>query len=176
MAQIITSSIVLDRIQIDGSRYVRVKFVAEDHDGLTREVFVGPRLVSSDFDVSAWMTGFYDAVLARLAEEENEYGVNVNAVENPLDYALYPKWSTTKNIAKAMIYWMMSEKSVRSVIYLEPLIIYIRANYTAVQISSLLDITIAQVLKMNTRINAVLTDVGTIKDLLEDYDGQEENL
>jgi len=173
MSQILSSEILSDRPQADGRRYIRAKFVAEDHDLGTRDVYYGPRLVPSDFNANAWLSAEESVVLEGLALEEDEGGLDVTSVADPLVYALNPKWSTTKRIAKVMIYWMMDERNTRAVLYLETLIVYIQQNYNAAQIAVLLDITIEQVQRVNRRVNAILTDVGTVKDLTTDYDVEE---
>jgi hypothetical protein len=171
-----SSEILSDRPQADGRRYVRVKFICEAHDSSTEDVFVGPRLVASDFDVNAWIASHGDNILEQLAKREEEEAKNLNAVEDPLFYTLNPKWSTTKRIAITLLSWMMQEKDVRIVLYLETLIAYIQANYNGSQIASLLDTNIATVQRLNRRVNAVLTDTGTVKDLLSTYDIEEGHL
>ena len=174
MASIISSSVIFDRVQADSTRLVRVKFVAEDHDANQFDVFVGPRQVAADFNVSDWMAAHESSVLEQLAAQEDAGGLDLNVVANPLTYAQNPKWSTEKSIAKTMIYWMMRERDPRIVIYLEPLITYLKTNYTVTQLANFLGITEAQVLKMNNRVNAILTDSGTFEVLLAVFDVEEE--
>jgi len=173
MSSVVSSTKISDRPQADGRRYVRVRFIVADHDDAETEVFIGPRLVASDFDVDAWMAAHGGDVLEQMARQEDEGGKDFNTVANPQTYALNPKWSTTKRIAKTLVYWMMEEKDPRIVIYLEPLLDYIKANYNATQIANFLDITTAKVLRMNARIDAILSDTGTVKDQLTAFDSEE---
>jgi len=72
MAQILSSEVLSDSPQADGRRYVRTKFVAEDNNSGTRDVFHGPRLVASDYDVDAWMVAYEPEVLNQLEQKEQE--------------------------------------------------------------------------------------------------------
>jgi len=72
MSQILSSEVISDRPQADGRRYVRTKFVAEDNNSGTQDVFHGPRLVAADYDVDAWMLAYEPTVLADLEQGEQE--------------------------------------------------------------------------------------------------------
>lgn len=170
---------ISDRPQAGGRRYVRYHFVCEGHDASTKDIYIGPKLVSADFDTDADITALGPIILARLAKAEESGITELNNVINPLTYALNPVWSSTKEIGKTAIYWMMRERDPRIVIYLEPLIEYIRTNYNSTQIANLLDLTVAQVLRMNRRINAILAVPSTstsVKNLLIDFDDEEEDI
>lgn len=177
MASVISSDVVTDRAGKNGRRYIRVNFLVEDHDGeqhleIRRKASVGP-----EFDVDAWKNAYSGELLEQLAQAEEAEGLDLTRVDNPLVYALNPKWSTTKRIAIAMINWMMDKdtgRDIRSVIYLEPLILYIQENFTAQQVADLLDRTLDQVQRLNRRVNAVLIAVGTMKAHLAAYDAEAE--
>lgn len=176
MASVINSWPISDRPQEDGRRYVRYQFVLADHDAFESDVYVGPKLVSSDFDTTADMTALGPILLDRAAQQEIDAGQEMTQIANPLTYALNPKWSTSKAIAKEMIRWLMREQEPRIVIFLEPLIEYLRINYTAEQLQNFLDLSSTQLTKMNRRINAILTDTGTLKNQLAAFETDVEEI
>lgn len=86
--------------------------------------------------------------------------------DDPLPLIQSPEHSTSKKLAKKAIRYMMRKQDPFIVIILEPLIIYLRANYTSDQLIAFLDLTSPQAVKMNNRINAVL-DNKTIYDTFD---------
>ena len=162
-----------DRPQADGRRYVRVMFSCLDHDGGQQDVYKGPRLVAADFDVDTWMSSHEASVLEDLAQNEDQGILDVQSVLDPLDYALNPKWSTTKRIVIAAFSELMINRDPRFILYLEPLITYLKANYTGQQFANLLNITLAKLGRMNDRIKEVLETTGTMKELLVTFDSEE---
>lgn len=166
MGQILSSEVVSDRAQADGRRYVRMVFHAEDHDTGTRDVYVGPKLVASDFNATTWMASHEDNVLEELAREEDQGGLNMNAVADPLVYALNPKWSTSKRIAKAMIDELANNKDMRFAIYLKTITDYLNdpGNFTPTQLSNFLDRTLTQLAAMKRRVTAAHNTISEYAD------------
>lgn len=125
-----------------------------DHVGGVHRV---RKLVSNTFDTEADALAMYDRVAEGLVSAEEQ--AILAMVENGEDIQstiLNPVHSTAKEMAKKAIYYMMRERNPYIVIALEPLINYLRANYTGAQLITFLDITSEQATKMNTRINAIL--------------------
>lgn len=125
-----------------------------DHVGGTTVI---NKLVPYAFDVDVDAASMYDQVAANLAEQEETIGEAM--VESGLDVLAYVQavdHTTTKKVVKRIIRYMMRERNPYIVIVLEPLIIYLRANYTNAQLMTFLDITAGQATKLNTRVNAIL--------------------
>jgi len=138
---------------VSGSRkYVTYQFT----DHLSNTVTVD-KLVPLDHDTNAEMLSMYTGI--ENSQSNTEEKLIVDTIETNSDIVTSitsPKYSTAKNLAKKVIYYMMREKDPRIVLALEPLIIYLRANYTNAQLITFLDLTSEQATKMNTRINAIL--------------------
>ena len=159
MAQILSSTKVTERPQKNGMRYIRYKFRVQANDLSEIDYYLGPTLVASDFDDVAYIPTAEQKVLNRLAIAEHEQLYSMASIADPLQAVLNPVWSTTKEMAKAAIYWMLREREPRIVIYLEPLIEYIQANYNATQIGNLLDLSAENVQRINRRVNAETGEV-----------------
>ena len=125
-----------------------------DHIG---GVTVVNKLLPYAFDTDADALSMYPQIEEHLAEKEGASGETM--VERGLDVLSYVQavdHTTTKIVVKRIIRRMMRERNPYMVIVLEPLIIYLRANYTNAQLMTFLDITAGQATKLNTRINAIL--------------------
>jgi len=132
--------------------YVTYRFT--DHVGGTHDV---NRYVSNTTDHDAAMTALVSAIDIRMIENEvSSAESRVESGEDSLDIVNNPIHSTTKRLAKRLIFWMMRTRDPLVVILLEPLILDIRATLTVPQIETFLDLTNAQVIKMNNRINNIL--------------------
>lgn len=107
-----------------------------------------------------------------MADEEAQQAEGAIEDGDALDRVLNSRWGAEKKIAKRLILLIMRERDPRLVVLLEPLIQYLRDNYTANQLANWLGITVQQVLAMNRRINAVLSSTGTIKAQLAVFDGE----
>ena len=176
MASIV--SVVVDRDTGGERRRLNYTITLEDNGNNQHEFKVGPIVTDGDFDANTGGITTANDLLEQQAKGEDD-GVITLVYEqggNALTLTLNPKWSTSKRIAKKLIRWMMREKDPRIVIFLEPLIDYLQANYNATQMANFLDITVAQVLKVNSRVNAILSDVGTVKAQLLVFDGEEEEI
>lgn len=148
---------MLDRAQANGRRLVRYRVVLEDNESDQHEFALPPKSVLGDFDAEAYKTTAGDNLLtSQLATEDGSFASRFAADDNSLTWVLNPKWSTGKRIAKKLIRWMMRERDPRIVIWLEPLINYLDANYTPTQLANFLDITIPQLQKMDAKIQAIL--------------------
>lgn len=171
-------SVVIDRDTGGERRRVNYTITLEDNDAVQHEFKVGPVMADADFDANAYGVTRSTQMLEEQAEQEDEGTINLVYEQggNALTLTLNPKWSTSKRIAKKLIRWMMREKDPRIVIFLEPLIDYLQANYNATQMATWLDITVAQVLKVNSRVNAILSDVGTVKAQLLVFDAEQEEI
>jgi len=176
MATIISSEVVSDRPQSDGRRYVKYKFVVQDNDGSLTDHFHGSKLVAEDFDTAADIVLQGNNLLTELTNTEETRLDSPDLDTVALQIVLNPKFSSSKKLARKLILFMMREKDPRVVIWLEPLIVYLRENYNANQIANFLNIPVDKVLKMNRRINAILSDVGSVKDQLTAFDVEEEEI
>jgi hypothetical protein len=151
---IVTQQIAINNIAGD-SRYVVYEFT--DHLGKQYQRF--RKRVPVGFDVDADILSLVPQVETELAENEAVQARDrVLNGENPETIALNPEHGTSKQIAKSLIRWMMQDRDPYIVIFLEPLIVYLRANYTAAQLKTFLDITAAQAIKMDARIDAILNN------------------
>lgn len=154
-------------------RRIYLSVTLEDNQAQQEVVVSGPHMIGELDDAAVIASNKASAILEQRKEAEENFteSVGIESGQSPLDLALNARWSVTPRIARRMILWMMRERDPRIVIFMEPLISYIRANYTATQIATWLDLTIEQVLKMNNRINAILEDVGTVQSSLLVFDG-----
>jgi hypothetical protein len=173
VASVISRDIIEDSVQGDGRREIRYRLVCEGNDAVQVELWPGNRRVPEDFVAQAAL----DAMdpLATLADTEDS-GV-FSAFEdniNPLDLVLNPLWSTSKRLAKELIYWMMEEKDPRIVIWLDPLLDYLDANFTNEALSNFLDMTIPQLAKMKVKSNAIMEEVDTVENNLVVFDANTE--
>jgi hypothetical protein len=158
-----------DRPWVNGLVRRRYEVTLEDNDAVQHVRVSRPLKIAASDDGTATA----DRMLA--GEMAREIGRAISS-DDSLTLTLNPKWSTTKDMAKAIIYKMMKERDPYLVIQHEALLNYIRANYTGAQIANLLDITIAQVQKMAVRIDAILSDTATVKDSLAVFDANSEEL
>jgi len=148
-----TVSQVTHSLSPSGARvYVTYRFT--DHVGGTHDV---NRYVSNTTDHAQALLDLIPDINARMIEQEVDSAVSrVESGEDPVVLVNNPDHSTTKRLTKALLYYMMRERDPLFVILLEPLILDIRANFTAVQMAAFLDLTAAQVTKLNGRINNIL--------------------
>lgn len=150
--------------------YVTYRFT--DHVGGIHDV---NRLSPSTTDHDQVMLDLIPYVDVQIIEEEVGGVVGrVESGENPVSVVDGAVHSTTKRLSKKLIFWMMRERDPYIVILLEPLILDIRATYTAGQIATFLDITVAQVTRLNVRINRILdnkADFVAFRDEVEDFGG-----
>lgn len=128
------------------------------------------------WDGGAWQT-YRTQLHAQQELELNKKEVlgMVEGIDNgddPLPLIQSPEHSTSKQLAKKAIRHMMKMRDPFIVITLKPLINYLRANYTNAQLVSFLDLTTAQAIKMNNRINAVLDN----KTIYETFDQNAEDI
>jgi len=72
MASVTTMIVISDRPQADGRRYVRYKFDLLDNQIPPRNYieYIGPKLVSADFDTDADMIAMAPEILASKADQE----------------------------------------------------------------------------------------------------------
>ena len=146
--------IIVNRLEGD-YRHVVYEFI--DHLGNKHQRF--KKRVDVGFDADVDILSLVPQVETELAENESlQAKEKVLNNENPETIVLNPEHGSSKQIAKSLIRWMMVERDPYIVILLEPLIIYLRANYTSAQLKLFLDITTAQAVKMNTRIDAILNN------------------
>jgi len=117
------------------------------------------KLVPAGLDTNADMLSMYASLDEGLVEAE--IAEQLNAVEDGIDVlpaVLSPNHATSKQIFMALIRFMMREKNPYIVLALEPTILYLRATYTTAQLKNALTFTTNQVIKLNSRINAVLNN------------------
>lgn len=156
MAQITASEVFRNRLLADGRRRIRYKYTVEDNQSVSEDYFQGPFHRPGDWDVDGNLAGYGTYLLERLKNAEDENVADPELKGNSLTIAQNPRWSTEKRISKKLIRWMMMERDPRIVIWLEPLINYLDANYTPTQLANWLDITIPQLQKMDTKTKAIL--------------------
>ena len=117
------------------------------------------KLVPTGFDTNADMLSMYADLDTGL--DEGEINQQIEDVENGIDVlpvVKNPKHSTSKKIAKALIRHMMRTRDPYLVIAIEPLIVYLKTNYTNTQLKNFLNINTAQLAKLNNRVNAILNN------------------
>ncbi len=176
MASVISAQLISSRLQRSGRRSVRYRFVLADNAAAETVVRVGPKSVPAGFDTDADMITVGEALLKSRAIDERLDRKRVHPTDDPLSYVLDAKWAAPRRMARTLIRWMMKEQDPLIVIFLEPLIVYLKANYTAAQLRNFLDLTPAQLTRMNRRINAVLSDSGTVKDQLVLFEADVEEI
>lgn len=153
-------------------RYVRHFFV--DHLGATHtHGFSLLAATLTDVDYDAIRAALVAGVETGLAEAEYHNLISmIESGEDVLPAILSPAHATSADLAKRVIRYMMRERDPRIVIALEPLITYLRANYTGAQLRNFLDLTVAQAQKMDARINAILDNKAAVFDAF-DANGEE---
>lgn len=134
-------------------------------------------VTDENFDEVAGATAAGETVLASLEQSEEDKDIQEDPVGTvELNLILNPEFSTDKKIAKKLIRWMLRERNPRIVLFLEPLIVHLQQNFTAQQIANFLDLTVAQVQQINRRVNAILQDSNTFKNLIADFDTEQEDI
>lgn len=176
MASIVTLELIRNDLQGTTERKIQYKFTLLDNFNANEFVYYPPKVVPIDFDHDTEMLAISVGILEEKALDEDRVQEDPDFVIDSLVLVLNPQWSTSKRLAKKLIYLMMRERDPRLVIWLEPLIVYLRTNYTTQQLSNFLDLTVDQLIKMNRRINTILSDVGTVKDQLVLFDADAEEI
>ena len=177
MTQITSSEVFRNRLLADGRRRVRYRYTVEDNDGGTEEYVIGPFHRPGGWDVAGNLSVYGSALLDNLEQAEDDGACDPELRGDSLAIVQNPRYSTSKRIAKKLIRWMMRERDPRIVIWLEPLIVYLDANYTNVQLANFLDLTIPQLAKMKRRIDAILEDplsIKSAKTLISEFDVEED--
>jgi hypothetical protein len=157
--------IIKNRLQADGLRRVAFRFT--DHLDQVYEPAV--RRFPGDADLTAAMDEAAAHCEFKMGYREELKGLRSDDIVN---YVLNPKHSTTKKIVKRLIREMMQDKRPETVFKLEPLVDYLRVNYTATQLQTFLGITAGQLIHMNQKIDAVLASKANMQaadDLTEDF-------
>ena len=165
-------SIVSHTVSTSPQSSTRMNVVYDFLDHVGGHTFVR-KLVQNAFDTNADALSMYDRVAEGLAEGEESKAVSdTENGEDVLADVTGAVHSTPKKMAKKLIYHMMRTRDPYLVIALEPLIVYLRANYTNAQLIVFLDLTAAQATKMNSRINAILDN----KSVFTTYDDNAEDI
>lgn len=175
---VVAASIIDIVIESTGEEQKRVTYTItiQDNEGINTTHRHGPVLADSSYNPVNEASAIAASVLEQLQEQEAAETEDQIMEVDVLNRSINPKWTTTKRIVKRLIRKMMREQDPRLVIILEPVIQYLKANYNANQIANFLDITTAQVLRMNRRINAILQDSGTVKAQLLVFEAEQEEL
>jgi len=176
MASVVTHELVSNRPQSGGRKKVQYRFTLEDNDSATKIINYAPKIVPNSWDTDADKAAIAATMLESHASDEDNAQENPDFSVNSLTLVQNPKWSTSKRIAKKLIRLMMRKRDPRLVIWLEPLIVYLRTNYTTPQLSAFLNLTTDQLIKMNRSVNAILEDEGTVKDQLALFDADVEEV
>jgi hypothetical protein len=133
---------------------VNAAYIFTDHTGGTVKL---SKLVGVGFDTEADALAMYNGISrAQAASEAAQSIEKLEAGADPVALVLNVTHATSKSIAKKLIFHMMRERDPFIVIILEPLIVYLRAELTGAQLLAFLDLTPAQGVRLNTRINAIL--------------------
>ena len=167
MSTVSSVTVFSERVWKDSIVKRRYEIILTDNQSVDKTIITMPLKVQSSDDGSSIANKILTS--HKLIEANSLIGRY-----DILDSVLNPKWSSTKQLAIFAINYMLKEQNPLVVIQYETLINYIRDNYTLNQIASLLDLTSSQVLKMNRRVNAILSDVGTAKDLIAAFELEQE--
>ncbi len=150
----ITAVILDDRTQLGGSKRNALIEYTDSHDGSVLRLL---HRVSTAVDLQTWADGRATKLdLNRRHQEEQNAIARVTQGEDALGVVQSFSRSTEKRLAKTLLFWMMRERDPKIVLLLEPLILYLRANFNAAQLRNFLDLTNAQLTKLNTKVNYVL--------------------
>lgn len=165
----ISSHSLISTIPSGNRNYVTYQFT---HDGGRIDRI--NKLVPSGHDTNADMLSMYDGIeqSASDGEEAALEALAEDDVEITSTMVLAVKYTTAKKAAKKLIRFMMRTRNPYLVIALEPLIIYLRATYTNPQLLNFLDITQAQGVKMEARIDEILDN----KSVFTTYDANAEDI
>lgn len=175
----LTSSEIIEDLVSDkiGRRDLRLRYTVEDNNSASSDIDVLVVRASAATDANALLAARGAALIASLEDAEDQEAIAAaETAEDSLILMLNPAHSSSKRIAKALIYEMMDNRDPRFVIWLEPLIEYLRANYTPTQLSNFLDLSISKLQKMDARIDAILEAPGvsaSVKDQLVIMDDNE---
>lgn len=149
---IVNQRLVQDPYEYHGQTILRLEFT--DHLGEKHRF----RRVCS-IDPNAFLLAHVPKVEALLSKDELRGVVKrVDNGEDSLVVALNPIHSTTKEIAKTLIYHMVKARDIGFVLKMEPLIEYIKANFTSNQMQNFLDVTAQQLTRMNIKYNSVISN------------------
>lgn len=145
-----------------------------DNDGDQHVIRHGPVVADASFDAAAAAQEIADRKLAEMASQEEAGAEEAIESGDALGRVTGAKWTESKRIARALILHMVRSRDPRIVVALEPLIQYLQASYTAVQMAEWLGLTVPQILKINRRVNAILNSTGTVKNLLTAFDAEQD--
>jgi len=141
---IISSEITEDSPQADGRRFVGFKFVFHTGQEVIRRF-----MVASDYDKNVGISAMMPLVeIYMVKEEEQKIVGEVEAGLNPMDIAV--NHTTVQEAHRKLIKWIMNHKADIAVKMI-PLVQYLRITYTAQQIATYLGLTLATVIKINSR-------------------------
>ena len=148
MASVISSEVLYDRAQADGSRDIAFRYIAESNNSLQQTVDVGPlRGCPADFDEQAAMVQRAGYVIPNLAEQEKQWHAE-NAAQDTLwdDQGGFftkavPEWCTWDEASYAvLVYWLQREDKL-DLVHLSAYLSHTSNN----DLTSLLGITQQQV-------------------------------
>lgn len=150
----IISSIVADEGTDLGNGFRMVRCEFTDHLGESYPTFgyTDYPITTSANNVRLFLIPRLEAVLAR-REHKSTWRLSGQAM---LDAILAPQHTTIQNVARYVIRRMMESRSPEDVIRCREFVNHIKANYTAAQIRTLLNITNAQLTTMNSKTTRVL--------------------
>lgn len=103
--------------------------------------------------------------------ENNEIINSINS-DDIVNYIQNPVHSTSKNIVKYIIRLIIEEKDIDLIINLKPVLLYLNANFTDIQLLSLLDITQLQLDKLRARVKDVYLaplEPKSLEDIMEGF-------
>lgn len=141
-------------VERDGSRILR--FVFTDHTGQVHSQF-GCRKYPEKADpdtIRATLAARLEAVLA--SRERRAIWRMDGAAQ--LAAILAPEHQTTRAVASFLVRQIMRATEIEDIERCEEFVAYLRENYTAIQMRSLLDLTAPQVMRFLDKTNRVLVD------------------
>jgi len=141
---IASSEIIEDSPQADGRRFIGFKFVFH-----TGQEVIRCFLAAADYDKNAGLIEMIPLIEAYMIKEEEQKVLGeVEAGLNPMDITV--SHTTIQKSHRKLIRWIMKHPANMAV-KLIPLIQWLRVTYTAQQIATYLGLTLATVIKINSR-------------------------
>lgn len=142
---VVSQRVSQDVAQADGRR--RVIYEYTDHLGALPTL--GPMLVPSGFDTAA------DLVARIPSVEESQRVTEEAAFSGDASTASF-NYTTKKRVIKKLLTEALRDDNPKHLLLMKPVIDWLRANYTGVQIATYLGITIAKASALAARYDAIV--------------------
>lgn len=148
---IVNQKVTGNSLQVSGKR--RVSYEYTDHVGGVHSL--QSLTVEGDADINADMLARIPAIEDGLDESEMQ-SFNGDPLTATFNH------TTKKKVIRRMLIEAMKDENPKVILKLKPVIDWIRANYTGVQIANYLNITIQQAQKLATRFDALVLIASTL--------------